>query len=97
MATSSEEVSELEALRARVAELEREKFELAERTNHVVAEAQERVYWLDRWHLDLNAIMRRRWTGDLRAALRMVRLVFRQVLKSVRALQHRLAERRGVL
>lgn len=94
---SPEEVSEVERLRARVVELEREKFELAERTNRVVAETQERVYWLDRWHLDLNAIMRKRWTSDLRAALRMARLIFRQLLKGVRTLQHRLAERRGVL
>ena len=28
-------------------------------TNAVVAEWQERAYWLDRWHLDLNALMRR--------------------------------------
>ena len=30
---------------------------VAARANAAVAAAQERVYWLDRWHLDLNALM----------------------------------------
>ena len=48
---------EIERLRARVAELERERAEQAARANAAVAAAQERAYWLDRWHLDLNALM----------------------------------------
>jgi hypothetical protein len=51
---------ELEALRARVAELEDELHERTARANAAVAAAQERSYWLDRFRVDLNALMRRR-------------------------------------
>lgn len=50
----------LDELRARIDELERERFELFARTNAEVAGAQERGYWLARWQVDLNALMRRR-------------------------------------
>ena len=39
--------------------------------------AQERLYWLDRWHLDLNALMQRRGAAEVRAAIRAVRAVVR--------------------
>ena len=52
--------TELEALRARVAELERELADRTERANAAVAAAQDRVYWLDAWRVDLEAVMRRR-------------------------------------
>jgi hypothetical protein len=67
---------ELERLRARVAELEAQLHEQAARTNAIVARTQERVYWLDRWHLDLNAIMSRPGAA---LALRAVRPVRRSV------------------
>jgi uncharacterized coiled-coil protein SlyX len=70
-------VSEVEQLRARVAELEAELAEQSRRTNAMLAEAQERAYWLDRWHLDLNALMRRPGAAELRAAVRAVRSVWR--------------------
>jgi len=54
---------DVERLRARVAELERELVVQAERSGRVVAEAQRRTYWLDRWQLDLDAVMRRRAIG----------------------------------
>ncbi len=54
---TDDERAELEALRARVRELERERAEQIAAANAAVAAAQERVYWLDRWHLDLNALM----------------------------------------
>ncbi len=59
---------ELEALRARVAELESELAERTARANTAIAAAQDRSYWLDRFRLDLNAVMRRRsaraaWTA----------------------------------
>jgi hypothetical protein len=50
-------VSEIEQLRARVAELERELAEQAARTNELIARAQERTYWLDRLGLDLDRVM----------------------------------------
>ncbi len=56
------------------------------RTNRSVAEAQERVYWLDRWHLDLNALMRRRGASEFRAGLRAVRKVMRGLRRVKRKL-----------
>jgi hypothetical protein len=74
------ERAELEALRTRVAQLERQ---LAG-ANAAVAAAQERAYWLDRWHLDLNALMRRRGAAELRAAVRVVRGAIRTVRRAKR-------------
>jgi uncharacterized coiled-coil protein SlyX len=71
------ERAELEALRARVAELDAELAEQARRVNALVAATQERVYWLDRWNLDLNALMARRGAAELRALVRAVRGVLR--------------------
>ena len=78
--------SEVEQLRARVAELEAELAEQAARTNALVAAAQEQTYWLDRWGLDLNALMRRRGASEFRAGLRAVRAVVRRVQKVKRRL-----------
>ena len=52
------DTAEAERLRARVAQLEDELASLQEWANGVVADAQKRVYWLDRLHLDLDPIMR---------------------------------------
>jgi len=68
---------ELEALRARVAELERERAEEVARANAALAAAQDRSYWLDRWHVDLNQLMRRPGASEARAALRALRAVYR--------------------
>jgi hypothetical protein len=57
--TASQQQGEVEALRARVAELERELAERTERANAAVAAAQDRLYWLDAWKIDLDAIMQR--------------------------------------
>ena len=75
--TSSEQrlQAENERLRARVAALETELVETQARTDAVVGEWQERAYWLDRWHHDLNALMRRPGASELREALRAVRAV----------------------
>jgi hypothetical protein len=62
------EQTELEQLRARVAELERELAVRTERANAAVAAAEERLYWVERWKLDLDELMQRR-TG--RWALRI--------------------------
>jgi hypothetical protein len=78
--------AEIERLRARVAALEAELVEVQARANASVAEWQERAYWLDRWHLDLNALMRRPGAAELRAAARVVREVvraFRRVKRSL--------------
>jgi hypothetical protein len=72
-------VSEEQALRARLEALERERSEQARRANAAIAAAQDRVYWLDRWHLDLNALMRRPGMAQLRELLRGVRWLTRRL------------------
>ena len=73
--TSSEQQlqTELERLRARVTSLEAELVETQARTNVVVGEWQERAYWLDRLHIDLNSLMERPGANELRLTLRAVR------------------------
>jgi hypothetical protein len=72
--------AENERLRARIGALEAELVEVQARANTAVARWQDRAYWLDRWHVDLNAVMRRRGAAEARAGLRAVRSVIR-VLK----------------
>jgi hypothetical protein len=67
--------SEIERLRARVAALESELVEVQARANEQVAAWQERAYWLDRWHVDLNAVMRKPGASEFRALLRAARSV----------------------
>ena len=42
-----------------------------------LAAAQEQAYWLERWHVDLNALMRKPGAAQFRAGLRAVRYVGR--------------------
>ena len=79
--------AELERLRARVAALESELVEVQARANAAVAAAQERAYWLERWHVDLNALMRKPGAREFRALLRAVRAVGRQARKLKRRLR----------
>ena len=74
---TTDERAELEALRARVAQLERERAEEIARASAAVADAQARVYWLDRWRIDLNALMRKPGAAQFRAGVRGVRAVVR--------------------
>jgi hypothetical protein len=73
--------AELERLHARIDELERERAELAARTAVLVARAQERTYWLDRWQLDLDALVRH----PLRELTAQLRRLARKPLRMVRA------------
>jgi hypothetical protein len=82
----TEEQQEIERLRARVAQLEAELVDQADRTNRIVAEMQERAYWLDRWHVDLNALMRKPGASEFRAMLRAIRKVVRGLKKLKRTL-----------
>jgi hypothetical protein len=77
---------EIEALRARLATLETELVETQARANASVAKWQERAYWLERWHLDLNALMRRPGASELRALIRAVRSVVWAAKKTKRRL-----------
>jgi hypothetical protein len=83
---TADERAELEALRARVAALEAELGEQARRTNAVVAAAQARTYWLDRWRVDLNGVMARPAAGRARALARGVRRPARALRRAKRAL-----------
>jgi hypothetical protein len=77
--------AEVQALRTRVAQLESELADQARRTNALLADAQERTYWLDRWQLDLNALMRRPGFDATRRALRGGRGVYRRARRAARA------------
>lgn len=68
--------AENERLRARVTALEAELVEVQTRTNRAIAKWQEQAYWLDRWHLDLDALMRRPGAMQLLGAMRAVRGVW---------------------
>ncbi len=78
--------AEAERLRARVSSLEAELVETQERANTAVAEWQERVYWLDRWHVDLNALMRKPGAAQFRGVLRAIRSVAWQLKRIKRRL-----------
>jgi hypothetical protein len=78
---------ELETLRARVSALERELAERTERANAAVAAAQDRSYWLDRWHIDLNRVMATR-SGQL---VFRVAKVARRVARAVSSIRSRTA------
>jgi hypothetical protein len=77
---------ENERLRARVAALEAELVEVQSRTNQAIAKWQEQVYWLDRWHLDLDALMRRPGAMQALGTLRAVRSVWWRVKVTKRRL-----------
>jgi hypothetical protein len=76
MDTQSEQArlqAENERLRGQVAALEQELLDVQARTNASVAHWQERAYWLERWHLDLNALMRRRGAMEALAVVKLLR------------------------
>jgi hypothetical protein len=75
--------AEVHELREHVAALEAELVEVQARANAAVGEWQERAYWLDRWHVDLNALMERPGASEFRAALRAVRSLAR-VLRRIK-------------
>jgi hypothetical protein len=70
---------EIKRLRERIDALESELVAVQDRANAAVAEWQERAYWLDRLHIDLNAVMRRPGANQLRLALKAVRAAYWQL------------------
>lgn len=78
--------AEVEILRARVAALESELVDTQARANAAVAQWQERAYWLDRLHLDLNKLMERPGANEARLALRAIRAVFWRIRRIKRRL-----------
>jgi hypothetical protein len=83
---SEAERAELIHLRTRVQELDRERLEAVAAANRAVAKAQERAYWLDRWHLDLNRLMQRPGAAQFRTAVRVSREAIRIVRRAKRKL-----------
>lgn len=79
--TNDSELDELERLRARVAALEAELLEVQRWANVEVGKAQAKAYWLERWHLDLNEVMRDPRADKVRAVVRAVRSVYRRLLR----------------
>jgi hypothetical protein len=71
--------AEIDRLRARVAMLEAQIVDVEAWASRAVAEAQAKTYWLDRWHVDLSVIMRRRSADRARAAARGVRSLSRSL------------------
>ena len=65
--------AENERLRARITALETELVEVQSRANTAVAAWEERAYWLDRLHIDLNSLMRKRGANQARVTLKGVR------------------------
>jgi len=89
-----------EALRARLEALEREHTEQIARTHDAVAAAQDRAYWLERWNLDLNELMRKPGASELRWAVRVARSVVRLLRRArtgAATVPGRLAAARGEL
>ena len=83
---------------------ERRRSDEIARAHAAIAAAQDKSYWLDRWHVDLNALMRRRGAGELRAAIRVLRAVYRALYsmsdrarRSARAVPTRAGEARRVV
>ncbi len=74
---ATEHSTEAEELRARIDRLEREQHERTARSNAALAAAQDKSYWLDRWRIDLNALMRKKGAAEFRAGVRGARSVYR--------------------
>jgi len=78
--------AEVAALHARVAGLEAELAEQARRTASIVAEAQEKLYWLERWQIDLDVVMRKPGAVPALETLKRVRALTRRLRKLKRRL-----------
>jgi hypothetical protein len=84
--TTDPREAELAALRARVAELEDQLARQQQATAALLAEAQEKLYWLERWHVDLDRVMRKPGAIQLLDAVRGVRTVVWRLRKLKRRL-----------
>ena len=87
-----------------VDDAERRRSDEIARAHAAIAAAQDKSYWLDRWHVDLNALMRRRGAGELRAAIRVLRGIYRALYsatdrarRSARAVPRRAGDARRVV
>jgi hypothetical protein len=94
---TGENQAELRALRARIEELERELAERTARANAALAAAQDRSYWLDRFRIDLNAVMRGRGPRAVWTAARLAIALAAHARGGPGALRHLPARAREIL
>ena len=80
---------EIAALRARVADLENQLAEQARASNALVARSQQKLYWLERWQLDLDTLMAHKGAVPTLEALRSLRNAVRWVRIRARRLTGR--------
>ncbi len=78
---------EVLALRARVSALEAQLAQQARATNSLVARSQEKLYWLERWQVDLDSVMRKPGAEQALGAAKGLRRIVRAVRRAVRALR----------
>jgi hypothetical protein len=78
----------------RLLQVERENAERLATAHAAIAAAQERSYWLDRWQLDLNAVMRKPGAQRVRTAMRVLRELRRIQIRARRVLERQLREAR---
>lgn len=86
MTAGEDQATEVQRLRARVAELEEQLQRKDAETAQLVATAQEKLYWLERWHIDLDRVMAK---PGMIPALNAVRSA-RQVVWRLKKLKRRL-------
>jgi uncharacterized coiled-coil protein SlyX len=86
---TDEQTAEIAALRARVAELEAQLTRQQQETAALVATAQEKLYWLERWHVDLDRVMRKPGAIQALDALRATRGVVWKARKLARRAKKR--------
>ncbi len=77
--SSTSEHAEIERLRARVAELERELIETEAWANEAVGYAQAQSHWIERWGIDINGFMLSTTGVRLRSLARIARSVYRRL------------------
>jgi len=77
-------LAENQQLRASIAELEEQLSTQSAQTNRIVAQTQQRIYWLDRWHIDLDKLVLVPGVAQARALMRAIRAPFRLVKKAAR-------------
>lgn len=84
MTPTTPPADEVERLRARVAELEAQLAAQAKATNDIVSRSQEKLYWLERWQIDLDTVMRKDGAEELLNVVKRLRVVVRAVRRTKR-------------
>ena len=82
------ERAELEYLRARVQTLEEERLEQARLANEAIVNVQNRLYWLDRFQIDLNSVMASSWVMAIRGLAKR----YREPIRAARAFARKLKD-----